>query len=299
MYARKLRKSWRCGIISLTGKYFTCGVIYAQIFVVQKRYNIRIMIKVTTLFSGSKGNCTLVQTENCNVLLDIGYRYKSIVDELLQLGVNPCNIDAIIISHEHNDHIGGLTLWSKYYNTPLYVPKVIANTVANKSYCTDVYPVDGAFDICDLHIDVYNCSHDSAWCCGYRFGCNGEYVASVTDTGTFGDELVDFLSPCKTVVVESNHDVNMLRNGHYPYPLKQRILSDYGHLSNNQTATLLQKLNYSVTKNIVLAHLSENNNTKELAFASAVEALKQVNIVEGKDVHVYVADQYSRGKTID
>ena len=113
-----------------------------------------------------------------------------------------------------------------------------------------------------------------------------------SDTGCVTDELIAFLSPCKGIMIESNHDVNMLQNGAYPYVLKRRIMSDFGHLSNDQTSQILSKIKGTAIKQIVLAHLSEQNNTKELAFSAAVGALEKGGLTEGKDIDLFVADQY-------
>ena len=250
------------------------------------------MLKVTPLFSGSKGNCTLIQSKNTNILLDAGFGYKNIVQALKKNGVYPSDVDAIVITHEHSDHVSALAVWAKHYTTPIFVPSAIVNCIVSKSCSTNVHGVCDSFDIGDVSVDIYQCSHDSQDCFGYRFGCLGDYVASVTDTGCWSDETIDFLSPCKTIMLESNHDVGMLRRGDYPYPLKQRILSNYGHLSNGQTSCILERLIGSKVKNVLLAHLSEENNTKELVFSTAVTTYSKYNLTEGKDVNVYVVDQY-------
>lgn len=250
------------------------------------------MIKVSPLFSGSKGNCTLIQTESTNILLDAGFRFNAIVRELEQRGLSQKNIDAIIITHEHTDHIGALPMWTKKCPTLIYAPSMIADYVRQRSYCSEVNEIDGSFVVGDIAVDVYECSHDAICCYGYRFTHDGSQFACVTDTGCVTDELVNFLAPCRTVMLESNHDLDMLKRGEYSYQLKRRILSDFGHLSNVQAAQILQKLIGSSVKNVILAHLSEKNNTKELAFATAVQMYSSCGLVEGKDVFVYVAEQY-------
>lgn len=256
------------------------------------------MIKVTPLFSGSKGNCTLIQTEQHNILIDLGYKYQCILQSLSNFNLCPNDITAIVITHSHTDHVSALSMWNKHCNTKVYIPTEIAESVASTSYCTNVVHIDGSFNVGDVNVDVYECSHDVVRCCGYRFNDGNDSFAIVTDTGCINDKLVDFLRPCRTVMLESNHDVDMLKRGPYSYVLKRRILSDYGHLSNSQTAILLQKIANFNIKNVILAHLSENNNTKELAFNCAVNALKAVGKTEGKDITVYVANQYVNGETI-
>ncbi len=251
------------------------------------------MIKITPLFSGSKGNCTLVQTQKTNILLDLGYGYKQTVAALSKFGLAPNDIRAVVISHEHGDHIAALPHWTRNLPAKIYAPSKIADLICQRSYCSDVEEITGRFEIDEITADIYECSHDAQACLGYRFTSNGVSVASVTDTGCVNDALLDFLRPCQTIQLESNHDVDMLTKGAYSYPLKRRILSDYGHLSNAQTAEVLQKLDFSNIKRIVLAHLSLENNTKEIAFDTAVKALKNCGVTEGKDVSVYVADQFN------
>ena len=250
------------------------------------------MIKISPLFSGSRGNCTLIQSGGVNVLLDAGFSCKSIVNALAERGLEPKDVTAIVITHEHADHVGALPLWSKSYPTPVYAPAAIADYVRQRVYFCEVREITGSFAIGRFSVDVFECSHDALGCCGYRFVDGDSSFASVTDTGCPTDKLVEFLAPCQAVMLESNHDVNMLVKGDYAYQLKRRILSDFGHLSNAQTAEVVQKLARSRVKTIILAHLSEKNNTKELAFNATVEALNACGLIEGKDVTVFVADQY-------
>lgn len=256
------------------------------------------MLKVSPLFSGSKGNCTLIQSDNTNILLDAGYGYRYVVRALESRGLTPKDIDAIVISHEHTDHISALPLWTKTYPTPVYAPTLIADYVRQRVYFAEVYDVTERFTVGDVAVDFYECSHDARCCYGYRFTSGNSVFACVTDTGCVTDGLVQFLAPCSTVMLESNHDVDMLVKGEYSYVLKQRILSNYGHLSNAQAAEILQRLLGSSVRNVILAHLSEKNNTRELAFSSAVNMYAANGVTEGKDVQVYVADQYRNEVTI-
>ena len=250
------------------------------------------MIKVSPLFSGSRGNCTLIQSEKVNILLDAGFSYKSILRALAERGLSPKDIDAIVVTHEHTDHISALPYWGKSCSTPIYAASPIADYLRQRVYFCEVNEIGGSFVVGDVAVDVYECSHDARSCSGYRFSNGCGLFACVTDTGCYDDKLIEFLSPCQAIMLESNHDENMLKNGEYPFPLKQRILSPYGHLSNAQAAEVVQKLGSSDVKTIILAHLSENNNTKELAFNATVAALRDCGLVEGRDVTVYVADQY-------
>ena len=255
-------------------------------------------MKIKPLFSGSKGNCTLIQSDGVNILLDVGFSYKSIVAALKKRGLAPQDIAAIVITHEHSDHIAALSCWGKACATPIYAPAPIADYLQQRACFCQVHPVDATFNIEHITVDVYECSHDARACCGYRFSAGDNLFACVTDTGCYADALIEFLSPCSAIMLESNHDVKMLTEGAYPPILKRRILSDFGHLSNAQTAEVVQKLHGSRVKTIILAHLSENNNTKELAFNAAVQALNACGLTEGKDVTVHVADQYEHEVTV-
>ena len=255
-------------------------------------------IKVSPLFSGSKGNCTLIQSGSVNILLDAGFSYKSILRALAERNLTPKDISAFVITHEHTDHISALPLWGKSCATPIYAPTPIADYLRQRVYFCEVHEIDGSFTIGDVTVDVYECSHDARSCCGYRFSNGNCHFACVTDTGCYNDKLIDFLSPCSAIMLESNHDVNMLLKGEYSYVLKQRILSPYGHLSNAQAAEVVQKLAHSRVKTVILAHLSEKNNTKELAFNATVQALNECGLTEGRDVTVFVADQYKNEVTI-
>ncbi len=256
------------------------------------------MIKFTPLFSGSKGNCSLVRSGSVNILLDIGYSYKSIVARLAEEGLAPKDIDAIVITHEHSDHVSALPMWTKKCSTTVYAPQAITDLICQRAYCSTVVEVSGKFDVKGVTVTPYECSHDVVSCFGYKFTDGDGSFASITDTGCESQCTVDFLKDCKTIQIECNHDVDMLKKGPYSFPLKRRILSDYGHLSNAQTAGILQKLIGSEVKNVVLAHLSEQNNTKELAFAQVVAMYTANDVTEGKDVTVYVVDQYKNDITI-
>lgn len=248
------------------------------------------MIQLIPIFSGSGGNCTLVRTEDTTVLVDVGLGYKLTLSALQRHNVSPDEISAVFVTHEHSDHTGGIAQWTGHHRVKLFAPRDICPVLCDKIYCGQVVPVGKTQQVDDLTVDVYECSHDSAACVGYRFGDGkGSFVATVTDTGCTRAELVDFLAPCRGIQLESNHDVNMLKNGPYPYQLKRRILSDFGHLSNDQASGVLQNLIGSNVTDVVLAHLSEHNNTAELAFDTAVNMYAAHNLIEGRDVNVHVA----------
>ena len=256
------------------------------------------MLKISPLFSGSKGNCTLIQSDNTNILLDAGFNYRATLRALESRGLTPKDIDGIVISHEHGDHIKALPNWTKCTPTPIYAPKLIADYMQQRVYFSEVYEIVGDFKVGDININTFECCHDARCCFGYRFCCGEQYFACVTDTGCVTEELLEFLTPCSALMLESNHDEDMLVKGEYSYVLKKRILSDFGHLSNTQATEILSKLLGKKLKNVILAHLSEKNNTHELAFCSTVNMYTMQGLIEGKDINVYVADQYKNEITI-
>lgn len=263
-------------------------------------YNNTVMLSFTTLFSGSHGNSALIRSDNANILLDAGFTYTTLKKALKNYGLEPKDIDGIVITHEHSDHVSALQGWCSYNGkTPVYTHTNLYGVMLGK--CKgNIVPFSDKFVVKDIEVDWVRCSHDSAFCCGYRFNDGKTMVGSVTDTGVADKSIVEFLQPCRTIMLESNHDVDMLNRGNYPYLLKRRILSTSGHLSNVDCATTLkQLLEYGNVRNIVLGHLSENNNTHELAFSEAVKAVASKKLTEGKDVNVVVAEQYVGGATIE
>lgn len=250
------------------------------------------MVKIFPLYSGSGGNCTLVQSDNANLLVDVGLGCRATLSALKMYNLSLSDITAIVVTHEHSDHIGGISSFVSHSPVPVYAPKAIADLVAKRATCCDVSGIADVTEIADLRIDRYECSHDAAACYGYRFSDGTNSVATVTDTGCVTTGLVDFLAPCDRIQLESNHDVDMLKSGPYPYPLKRRILSDFGHLSNDQATQVLSDLVGSNVKSVILAHLSEHNNTAELAFNNVVNMYADKGLVEGRDISVYVAKQH-------
>ncbi len=254
------------------------------------------MITITPLFSGSRGNSTLIRTEKQTILLDCGYGFRALSMKLKSLSVDPRET-CVVITHEHSDHISALKNWTKYYHTDVYAPQNTSMILANRCFC-DAREVCGEFDVQDVHVDVYQCSHDATNCYGYRFTYKNERVASVTDTGFATPELSAFLSPCKSIILESNHDVDMLWHGEYSYFLKQRIASDFGHLSNDQATEVLAQLIGTKVRNVILGHLSQQNNTARVAYDTAQKMYSQKGVKVGLDVCLYVADQDENGVTV-
>jgi len=227
-------------------------------------------MRVSVLSSGSKGNTTYIETDNAKILIDIGNTTKYVKEKLEDFGVNPEELDAILITHTHIDHIKGLKVFKKKYNVPVYITDIMYNELD----FLDRYEVlSDEFDIKDIHVTTIKTSHDTDDSRGYILSNNDSSIVYITDTGYINKKYFDILSNKNLYIMESNHDVEMLTNGKYPFQLRQRILSDKGHLSNYDSSKYLSIFIGDNTKYILLAHLSEENNTEELAYETLVNRL--------------------------
>ncbi len=251
-----------------------------------------------TLCSGSKGNCSLLTSENAVVLIDMGIGINALEKALQDRKIKPEKIDAVFITHEHTDHISGLDAFSKKYRKPVFVHKNGFLEAAKKLYWANhcLTHFDKEFDFKNLHVSSYRCSHDSAYCCGYKFDDGKTAIATATDLGYADGGFIDFVTGCKLVLLESNHDEDMLARGKYPPVLKRRVGGNRGHLSNRQAAELVLKMHSVGVKRVLLGHLSQNNNTPELAFYTTVQKLKENGITESVDITVDVVTQDNKSE---
>jgi len=231
-------------------------------------------MKVCVLSSGSKGNTTYIESENTKVLIDIGNTSKYVKEKLEEIGVSPEQLDAILITHTHNDHVKGLKVFEKKFNIPVYITEKMYNDV---DYLDKYEIIKDEFDIKDMHITAIKTSHDTDDSRGYILHANDSSVVYITDTGYINKKYFDLLTNKDIYIMESNHDVEMLNNSNYSFQLRQRILSDKGHLSNYDSAKYLCCFIGDKTKYVFLAHLSEENNTESLAYDTLVNKLKQEN----------------------
>ena len=233
-------------------------------------------MKVCVLSSGSKGNTTYIESNKAKILIDCGNSCKYILTKLAEIGVYPSDLDAILITHVHADHIKGLPVLSKQIAAKVYMgEKMYPYLDYVKNY---TFIEENNFKIKDMNIEVIKTSHDAEDSVGYIVSSGNKSIVYVTDTGYINKKYFDTLSNRNVYIFESNHDVEMLNNGRYPFELRQRILSDKGHLSNYDSAKYLAKFIGDKTKKIILAHLSEENNTEELALSSLNERLRKENI---------------------
>ncbi len=260
------------------------------------------MAKICNLFSGSSGNCTYISAGGDSILVDAGMSCKQIITALEQRAFDPSALKAIFITHCHTDHVKGLRVLINKLNIPVYASKetlgalILEGTFKSDCKYFDIEE-DPVFDL-DIEVEFFRTSHDCEGSGGYTFTfAGGEKLAVCTDLGYVSEEVRDAITGCKTVMIESNHDVGMLQNGMYPFQTKQRILSDEGHLSNVSCATELPNLVKNGTTQIILAHLSRDNNTPDLAEVTSKSVLMENCMREGIDYSLYVAPR-SGGKII-
>lgn len=231
------------------------------------------MLEITPLFSGSSGNSIHIKYKSFELLIDAGVSCRSITTALEKIGSGLERISMVLVTHEHSDHISGLETICKKTHMPVYINDCSAEYIRNKNYpylsaCLkpfnageDISPFEG------LRIHAFKTPHDSCGSVGYSIKCDdGDSFSYATDIGYVTRDIAKNIFGSKTVIFESNHDINMLRNGMYPEFLKARILSERGHLSNDACAAFIPHLAKNGTERIILAHLSKDNNTQKLAF---------------------------------
>lgn len=232
-------------------------------------------MQLSILASGSKGNSCYIKTNNHNILIDIGLTSLTIERRLKQINVEPKDIDIILLTHTHVDHIAGLKVFVKKYKPKVYLSRKMYKELGLN--LLDYEILEDEIKIDTLFIETVQVSHDVE-CNGYILTENNKSVVYITDTGYIHEKNYEKLSNKNIYVIESNHDVEMLMTGKYPYHLKQRILSSRGHLSNDETAYYLKQIIGPNTEKVYLAHLSEENNTPEKAYSKTSEILEKTNI---------------------
>lgn len=235
-------------------------------------------MKIAVLSSGSKGNSTLIETQNTKILIDLGVTKSYVEEKLDEIDVKPKEIEAILITHTHVDHIQGLKVFLKKYHPKIYVNEKILELLHEYlgDFDYELFDKDETI-IGDLKINVIKTSHDVEGSVGFVISSDNKSVVYITDTGYINNKYFELLSNRNLYVLESNHDVEMLMNGTYPYQLKRRILGNKGHLSNDDAAYYLSEFIGNNTKTVVLAHLSDDNNTPNQAKETVSNTLKSKN----------------------
>ena len=235
-------------------------------------------MKACILASGSKGNCTYIETNNHYILLDMGKNKKYIVDSLKSIGVDPSKIDIILISHLHTDHTSSLEKFINQYHPDVYMPEEMFKEVEYLQEYDKVNIYSDEILLDSLKINAIKSSHDAVGSRNFIFEEDGKSLVQITDTGYIKSKYFSKLKNKNVYLIESNHDVEMLTHGPYPDWLKQRVLSDEGHLSNQACGFYLSKLIGQDTKTIYLMHLSEINNDPKIALNTVNDTLKEYNI---------------------
>ncbi len=250
-------------------------------------------MKITILGSGSKGNSTLLDFDDVKILIDIGFSYKDLKEKLESINVNPKDIDYLFITHDHIDHIYGLKSFLNKHKPIVYISKKVADFYLTDKKYEKINNLSEEILINDIFIKPVPTSHDSLDSYGFLIEYKDESIVYITDTGYIHQRNLSLLENKTYYIIESNHDTKMLINGRYPHHLQQRILSNVGHLSNELCSSYLTKLIGPNTKKIILAHLSEENNTPEVA----LDTLN--SILEKNDIHIKNIECASQSKILE
>lgn len=262
------------------------------------------MIKFCSLYSGSSGNSIFVASGKTKLLSDAGLSAKKIMEALCSIGEKPSELNAILVSHEHSDHIRGAGALSRKFSLPIYAsegtwqamehmigPVLECNRISFSSYAP--------FQIGDITVTPFPIPHDASEPVGYSFSAMGRKVTVATDIGHISMELLNCFEDSDLLLLESNHDVEMLKVGKYPWPLKRRIAGDHGHLSNEAAGEVVAYMAQKGTKKFLLGHLSKENNFPELAYQTVCNALCEKSLHAGTDVMLDVVLRDRVGKVIE
>lgn len=255
-----------------------------------------------SLASGSSGNCQYVGTERTKLLIDAGMTGKYIKDSLSNINVGIEQINGILLTHEHTDHMSGLGVLMRRYKIPLYISEKTWSKLESKVGKVDLNLVHilerlDAFEIGDMEIKSIPVMHDAVDPRCYTLKNGKHEIGIATDLGTVSQEIIDGFKNCDLLMLESNHDEMMLKTGRYPFLLKRRILSEFGHLSNEDAAYVAKELlAFGQVKHILLGHLSKENNFPELAYETVKSVLAQEGICVGVDVQLDMTYREHIGK---
>lgn len=248
-------------------------------------------MEIFSVASGSSGNCIYYSDGETEILVDAGLSGKKIQLGLEQFGVNPLGIKGILVTHEHNDHISGVGILSRRYKLPIYITEKtyisckknlgkIDNNLLNH------FEVGDKFNIGNVQIEAFRTFHDAIEPVGFTFSSKGQKLGFLTDTGKVDEKVMEAIYHSDVLLIEANHDEKMVETGPYPWSLKKRILGDWGHLSNTAAGEVLVKVLEGKTKQVLLAHLSHENNFPQLAKLTVETILSKAQIAVGLDVHI-------------
>ncbi len=258
-------------------------------------------IQLTTIASGSAGNCIYIATEYTKILIDAGVSCLKIENALKDINITPEELDAVFITHEHADHVNGVGVLARKYKLQVFATEGTFNSLPSKVgkiYNKNiVYPKENIL-FNDLILTPIPVMHDAKEPVFYTVRWNNIKIAALTDLGCVTKDVLENIRHCNALVLESNHDITMLKEGAYPYHLKQRILSKYGHISNEIAAKILACVMNNNLKNVFLAHLSKENNTPDLAYLTIKNILAEFGITVKKDLNLHIAKEYGINELI-
>lgn len=262
------------------------------------------MLHLHILGSGSRGNCALVEGPEGLIMIDDGFSRREVLARMHELGLSEDNVRALILTHEHSDHVSGVSVWCKRFDGELYAS---AGTCDTRKYLAclpfETFSPGDTLKIAGIRVDTFPTSHDVMNPAGFRFSAGDDAVGFATDTGVLPPGAMRLLSDARILALESNHDVPMLRTGSYPRMLQDRIISERGHLSNEQAAEAAKKLVTDRTEQLIAMHISQENNRPSLAVRSLADALgatldnelgSSATLVRGNglpDLHIRAAGQ--------
>ncbi|WP_031406450.1 MBL fold metallo-hydrolase [Geobacillus vulcani] len=252
-------------------------------------------MRFSVLASGSTGNAFYIETDRQRLLVDAGLSGKQLEELFAEIGRHPGQLDALLVTHEHSDHIKGLGVLARKYRLPVYanektwqaMEQAVGDIPAEQKF---VFPLGTVRTFGDVDVESFGVSHDAAEPMFYVFHYEGKKLVLLTDTGYVSERIKKTIENADVFVFESNHDVGMLRMGRYPWSVKRRILSDVGHISNEEAGLALADVIGDRTKQIYLAHLSQDNNMKELARMTVTQVLEQKGLAVGARFHLYDTD---------
>lgn len=250
-------------------------------------------MKIKTIASGSKGNCTIVLCNETNFIIDMGISFLTLKKTLEENSLSFADFSGILITHCHNDHTKGVATLLNKTDLKVYIPEGMYDSLKGFIPYQKCVFIEDKFNINDVEIELIHTSHDAPSSVGYIMSQNDKSLVYVTDTGYINRKYLEKMKNKDCYLIESNHDEVMLMDGPYPRFLKERVISDSGHLSNTTTAKYLKKIIGSNTKTIILAHLSETNNIPE----KALEAIKEQELPDS--ITILIADQYKEGPMIE
>ena len=264
-------------------------------------------MRMCSIASGNSGNCIYAGSDTTHILVDVGISGKKTEEGLKKLGVKPQELDGIFITHEHADHINGLGVMARKYGVPVYATKGTLNAIRGISSLGQIdeglfreVQADQKITVKDMTINPMRISHDAAEPVAYRIIHGRKRIGIVTDLGCYNDYTVECLKGMNALLIEANHDVNMLQVGPYPYYLKKRILGERGHLSNELSGQLLSQILNDGMQAIVLGHLSKDNNLPELAYETVrVEIAMADNDYKAGDFPISVAKRSEVSEIIE